>query len=323
MDFLKKTIIDKINQYNKISLFFHEVPDFDALGSCFALKHFIKDIAPEKEVKIIGLDILDDSFAKNFFEFDHSHVANGFVSNSLGIILDTANEQRVWTNRHRYCKETIRIDHHPQVESIANIEWIDSSYPATCEMIAELLYFWNPKYILSPVAQYLYAGIVTDTGRFLYLSTRPSTLTIAGKLLSVGLNRQRINDVLYIHKYKELKFNAYVISKINFMKKQKFAYAVLGKKSFDKYGIDVRMSMVQLLNNIEGVEVWMSCYYDETKKAWRGSLRSRSLPINQIAEKHQGGGHKLAAGFTLKNKREIKVIKKEVLAYLKQFKHDY
>lgn len=160
--------------------------------------------------------------------------------------------------------------------------------------------FWNPKYILSPVAQYLYAGIVTDTGRFLYLSTRPSTLTIAGKLLSVGLNRQRINDVLYIHKYKELKFNVYVISKINFMKKQKFAYAVLGKKSFDKYGIDVRMSMVQLLNNIEGVEVWMSCYYDETKKAWRGSLRSRSLPINQIAEKHQGGGHKASCRFHFK-----------------------
>ncbi|MDE6476794.1 MAG: hypothetical protein K2L48_01140 [Mycoplasmoidaceae bacterium] len=47
------------------------------------------------------------------------------------------------------------------------------------------------------------------------------------------------------------------------------------------------------------------------------------MPINQIAEKHNGGGHKLAAGFTLKNKREIRTIKKEILNYLKQFKQDY
>ncbi len=323
MNFIKKTIIEKINQYNKISLFFHEVPDFDALGSCYALKHFIKDIAPEKEVRIIGLDILDDSFSKKLFEFDHTHVSNTFVSQSLGIILDTANEQRIWTNRHRYCKETIRIDHHPQVESICNVEWIDPNYPATCEMIAELLFDWNSKYVLSPTAMYLYAGIVTDTGRFLHLNTRPSTFAIASKLLSTGFNRQRINDVLYIHKFKEIKFNSYVISKTTLLKRHKFAYAVLGKKSFDRFGIDVRMSMVQMLNNIEGVEVWMSCYYDETKRAWRGSLRSRSLPINQIAEKHNGGGHKLAAGFTLKSKHEIKVIKKEIINYLKQFKQDY
>ncbi len=323
MEFIKKTIIEKINSYNKISLFFHEVPDFDALGACYGLKRFIKDIAPEKEVKIIGLDIIDDFFSKRFFEFDHTHVGNSFISQSLGIILDTANEQRIWTNRHRYCKELIRIDHHPQVESIANIEWIDPSYPATCQMVAELLFDWNSKYVLAPTAMYLYAGIVTDTGRFLHSNTNPSTLTIAGKLLNTGFNRQSINDALYLRNYKQLKFDSYVISKIVFIKNKKFAYAVLGKKSFDRYDIDVRMSMVQILNNIEGVEVWMSCYYDKTKKSWRGSLRSRELPINQIAEKHNGGGHKLAAGFTLRNKREIKQIKKEVIQYLQQVQKVY
>jgi phosphoesterase RecJ-like protein len=95
MDYLKKLIIEKIKQYNKISLFFHEVPDFDALGACYALKRFIKDIHAEKEVCIIGLDILDDSFALNFFEFDKRHVPNDFISDSLGIILDTANASRV------------------------------------------------------------------------------------------------------------------------------------------------------------------------------------------------------------------------------------
>jgi phosphoesterase RecJ-like protein len=95
MDFLKTAIISKINAYQKISLFFHEVPDFDALGACYAVKRFIKDIAPEKEIAIIGLDVLDESFAKGLFLFDKQHVPNDFINESLGIILDTANEQRI------------------------------------------------------------------------------------------------------------------------------------------------------------------------------------------------------------------------------------
>jgi phosphoesterase RecJ-like protein len=122
MDFLKTVIINKINEYQKISLFFHEAPDFDALGACYALKRYIRDIAPEKEVMIIGLDILDESFGKYFFLFDKQHVPNSFLTESLGIILDVANEQRIWSGRYKYCKELIRIDHHPQVESIAQIE---------------------------------------------------------------------------------------------------------------------------------------------------------------------------------------------------------
>ena len=95
MKFLQKLIIDKITHYRKISLFFHEIPDFDALGSCFALKRFIKDTFPEKEVHIIGLDILDETFSKGFFEFNLTHVNNDFIRESLGIILDVANENRI------------------------------------------------------------------------------------------------------------------------------------------------------------------------------------------------------------------------------------
>ncbi|MDR3257887.1 MAG: bifunctional oligoribonuclease/PAP phosphatase NrnA [Mycoplasmataceae bacterium] len=323
MDFLKTAIINKIKEYEKISLFFHEVPDFDALGACYALKRYIRDVSPEKEVAIIGLDVLDESFAKGFFSFDKRHVPNEFLSQSLGIILDTANEQRIWTSRHKYCKELIRIDHHPQVESIAQIEWIDANYPATCEMVGELLYFWDPKYVLSPTATYLYAGIVTDTNRFLYLNTKPSTFQLASKLLDTSFDRQRINDAIYLKSLKEAKFDSYVMRQVKFFKELKFAYAILAKDSFEKYGIELRMSMVHVLNNIKGLEIWMTIYYDDTIKAWRGSLRSRNLPINQIAEKYNGGGHKLAAGFTLKNLGQAKKMRADIIDYLKQvLQHD-
>jgi nanoRNase/pAp phosphatase (c-di-AMP/oligoRNAs hydrolase) len=47
-------------------------------------------------------------------------------------------------------------------------------------------------------------------------------------------------------------------------------------------------------------------------------LRSKSFPINQIAEKYRGGGHKLAAGFTLRNFGEFKKLRIDVVNYLKQ-----
>lgn len=320
MDFLKKTIVDKIISYDKISLFFHEIPDFDALGACFALRRFINDIYPKKEVNIIGLDVLEESFGKGFFQINREIVPNDFLCESLGIILDTSNESRVWTQRHKYCKELIRIDHHPLIESIAQTEWIDQNAPATCEMVGTFLYEWEPKYVQSVVAMYLYVGIITDTNRFLYLNTRPQTLELASKLLSTNFDRQHINDVLYLKTLKEAKFDSYVMSRVIFLHEYRFAYAVLEKKSFEKYDIELRLSMVHVLNNINGIDVWMTIYYDDTIKSWRGSLRSRKLPINQIAEKYNGGGHNLAAGFTLKKFSDFKKLKNDIIDYLKDIK---
>lgn len=101
----------------------------------------------------------------------------------------------------------------------------------------------------------MYAGIVTDTNRFLYLNTRPSTFQLASKLLTTNFDRQRINDAIYLKTLKEAKFDSYVMNQVKFMKDLKFAYAILAKNSFEKYGIELRMSMVHVLNNIKGLEI--------------------------------------------------------------------
>ncbi|RKX65134.1 MAG: hypothetical protein DRP42_05295 [Tenericutes bacterium] len=41
-------------------------------------------------------------------------------------------------------------------------------------------------------------------------------------------------------------------------------------------------------------------------------MRSKGVPINEIAERYDGGGHKLACGVKLKNKAEIKSLIKEL-----------
>ncbi len=312
MDLIKQKIIDKITEYDNISLFFHEIPDLDCLGSCFALKWYIKSKFPNKKVKIIGLDILNASFGMSFFVFDKRHVPNEFLASSLGIVLDTANESRVWSGRHTICKELARIDHHPKIDSICNYEWVDDFYSSTCQMVAELMIDWDERYLIAPVAKYLYAGILTDTGRFLYPSSSPSTYAITSKLVDTGFDRSEIHNAIYTKDVKETLFSSYVIRKAKFNHRLGLAYVKIPKNAFDKYGIDLRMSMIHVLNNIRGLNIWISIYYDKTAKQWKGSIRSKKIPVNKIVEKYNGGGHKLAAGFRINSIEQYKQLIREV-----------
>ena len=92
---IKETIVKKIEEYENIAIFFHELPDLDALGSSYGLMYFLKTKYPWKDIRIIGLDTLTSEFQNNFYNFDKRHVPNEFLSNALGIILDTANASRI------------------------------------------------------------------------------------------------------------------------------------------------------------------------------------------------------------------------------------
>lgn len=310
---VQKIILKKIKSYNKISLFFHERPDFDALGSCYALKQFIDDNFPGKDVKVIGLDTLDPEYLGIIFSPEFEPISESFLDESLGIISDTSNSSRVYSGKHVKCKELIRVDHHPEVENFASTEWIDPTYPAACQMWAEL--FLASKLIFSATtASYLYAGIITDTGRFLHYNTLPSTYHVTSKLVSTGFSRANIHNSIYTRDKKEIMFTSYVIKKTKI--EDMVAYALIPRGAHKKFGIHVQFSMVHILNDIKGVQIWSTLYYDENAQGWKGSIRSNDIPINNVAEMFNGGGHKFAAGFSLDSDKDypkvIEVLKKYV-----------
>lgn len=315
---IKQTIVKKIEQYDSIALFYHELPDLDALGSAYGLKYFLKAKFPEKDIRIIGLDTLTSQFQNNMFYFDKTHVPNSFLIKSLGIILDTSTAARIWSGRHNYCRELIRIDHHPKMEVIADYEWVDDTYSATAEMIGELLIEWDANCIVIPTCNYLYAGLLTDTNRFLYNTVTPRTYNIAAKLIERGANREKVHNAIYLKEVDELQFRTYILKIAHFDEDLGYAWAKLGKNSFDKYGVKLRMSMVHVLGNIKRMRIWFTFYYDNVVKQWKGSIRSTKLPINQIAEKYHGGGHRLAAGVTILKPKEFKQMVEDIKQYLRE-----
>lgn len=319
---IAEIIIKKIEEYDNISLFFHERPDFDALGSCFAVREFIYDNFKNKVVKIIGLDTLPALYGSTLFNFEPelNLASNEFISSSLGIISDTANTARVYSRKNTLCKETIRVDHHPQTEVFADFEWIDPMIPAACEMWGNI--FLESKLKMSAkCAKYLYAGIITDTGRFLHNNTLPSTYELTSKLISTGFRRSEVHDSIYLRDTTQIEFTNFLMKRLKIDKN--VAYFVIPKGAHKKFHIYPQLSMVHLLSDIKDVDIWATLYFDEQTLSWKGSIRSREIQINHIAAEFNGGGHKFAAGFTLESEKNFyKVIERlqEYLAIVKNNK---
>lgn len=312
-------ILNLVREFDKITLFVHERPDFDALGSAYAFREFVHEYFPNKQTYVMGTYQLDKSLGADIFPFEREDVDPTFLNQSLGVIFDTANDERVLTGMHKQAKEIVRIDHHPRNEIIGKVEWVDPTYSSTAEMVG--YFFKNMNFALTPtMAKFIYAGILTDTGRFLYMSSTPSTYALTSDLLKTGFNRVEIHDAVYNKPILEHKYYSYVMRHAKFTR-HGLAYVCVKKNSHKRFGISYPMTMVHALNNISGVRIWTAIYYDKDSGKWKGSIRSRNLPINHFASMFNGGGHKFASGFSLDNKKDFWRLVNIIDDYLKNLNH--
>ena len=129
-------IVNAIKRYDRIALFRHVTPDFDALGSQLALYHWIKDNFPNKEVIYVGDNHV--SYEGTVFPSMMKVNAKWFEEPFLAIMVDVANTPRISDPRYKKAKFKIRIDHHPEVEHWGKIKLIDINYVACAEILANM-----------------------------------------------------------------------------------------------------------------------------------------------------------------------------------------
>src|SRR5699024_4761167 len=96
-------------------------------------------------------------------------VSDEVYHEALVIVCDTANTGRISDQRFVQGNKLIKIDHHPNKDPYGDIMWVDTDASSTSEMIYDLyLLFSDLLKIDEQVARLIYAGIVGDTGRFLF-----------------------------------------------------------------------------------------------------------------------------------------------------------
>ena len=172
-------------------------------------------------------------------------------------------------------------------------------------------------------AMCLFTGIVTDSGRFKFSSVDGDTLRSAGILIDTGINIEEIYANLYLKDKKEIQFQGYLLKHIKFTK-DNVAYLIITSKMRKKFNLilEEASAQISLLEGIKSSIIW-AAFIENDQKTYRVRLRSRYVPINIVAEKHNGGGHERASGASAKDKNEIKAILAELDLVSREYKESH
>jgi len=290
---VEEQILEKIKAYEKIIIHRHISPDPDALGSTLGFKKLIENNVGDKDVRVVGYQEKNLEWLGKMDQADEA-----FYQGALVIVMDTANSARVDNKNFTKGAYMIKIDHHPSDDQYGNLNFVDTTAASVCEMVTHLAigYGWE---ISREVAMLLYAGVVSDTGRFLYDTVTPQTFEAAKHLLALGVDVNELNRNLYRKPMNVLKAQAYVLNHFK-ITEHGVAYFKMSKEIQKEFDLTTgtRSLLVDVLANLEGVLVRV-CFFEQDKDQIRANIRSEGPIINQIAERYDGGGHPKASGAML------------------------
>ena len=131
---VKKQILEKIKEYDRIMIFRHVRNDGDCVGATKGMKRILQLSFPEKEIYLI------DSEKAEYLAFmgpEDEEIADEKYAEALGIVIDTASEARISNKKYKLCKEVIKIDHHIPLESYGCMQWVEEERSSACEMIVD------------------------------------------------------------------------------------------------------------------------------------------------------------------------------------------
>ncbi len=303
MNGLKNEILNKIVKNDSIVIARHVRPDPDAVGSQLGLKTMILNQFPSKKVFAVGEDVDSLSFIGKMDSVDEVT-----LKESLHIILDTSNYDRIDHPNKELIGESIKIDHHPIVEQYGDLNYVDTECSSTCEVLMTLFHYWDFNHFdySKTLAKYLYIGMVGDTGRFMYNNTTSQTLNFAGKLLKSGLDHQQLLNKMYEKPFGQLKLQSFFIENIKLYRNH-IAYVQLTDEQMKLHHFDPKESSqyVNIMSGIEGVKIWVLFTELRDEGIIRVNIRSKDVVINTVAEAFNGGGHPQASGATIYHFEEV------------------
>lgn len=310
-----KEIINILENNNDFLILSHKDPDGDSIGSQLALYSFLKELG--KSPYILNQDEVPRKyrFLKNYNRIKHN-LPGGFRY-SVVIFLDSPTIERVGDVRKLVDlnKLIVNIDHHPSNSYFGNCLFVDPNSSSTAEIIYRLILEMGIK-IGKERATSLYAGILTDTGRFKFPNTTPRAFFISAELIKEGINPSFIAEEVYSKKSpQELKLLGMVLSTftisdgVGIIDLTKEMLQSIEKKSLDTEGL------ADHVLTVEGIKIGL-LFKEQNDGKVKVSFRSKGNGVNvsDLAANFGGGGHETAAGCVLEC--SIKEAKNRILSLI-------
>ena len=302
MDYSKLNNIIKSSK--NILIISHVNPDGDTLGSMCGLYCAILDNF-KKKCDMVAISKIPDVYSylphlsdvKNVDDIDKSREYD-LVINVDVAALDRACDAKILFEKAKF---TVNIDHHKTNNAYGNLNFINPDASSTGEVLFGCFENMNWKVNLD-CAICLYTAILTDTGSFRFDNTKHSTFEAASKLVEIGVQPSEIYKKVYESDSKTLvMFQAHCISKAKFLEDDKIAYTLVYKKDMEKFsaGDDCMEGLTEKLRAI--VTTRIAFVAKEMKSGGtKISMRSKFADVAEICSVFGGGGHKFAAGCTIK-----------------------
>ena len=315
----------------------HKSPDGDAIGSCLGWAEYLR--ARGKEATVIVPDQYPDFLqwlpnSEKIVRYDkHPKKCDMlFKIADLVFCLDFNTPSRVQDMEPALVSSSapkVLIDHHldPDVPAVLTISQPEAC--STCELVFRIVWQLGgfdglDKRFAIPV----YCGMMTDTGGFLYNSTRPEIYFIIGELLTKRIDKDRIYRNVY-HNYSEdrIRLMGYVMyEKLVYLPEFHTAFYTITREEQKRFHFikgDAE-GLVNIPQQIKGLKLSISLREDSEKHRIWVSLRSvDQFPCNKMASDFfNGGGHLNASGghLDMTIDEAVQVVREAIIAYAEQLK---
>ena len=292
-----------LSEATTVAIACHVNPDADALGSMLGLSNHLRAmgketicsfgndpfIAPRWAAELPGVDALvpPDRFPKE---------------PAVMVTCDCASMDRLGSlaGPAVRSKTLIWIDHHVTNEGLGRVAIIDADASSTSELVWRLVRTLGGE-ISIETAKCLYAGLVTDTGRFQYEAVRPETLRLAAELREYPFDHTRLVQALYEDSgVADLRLLAVALSRIRLEHDVDLVWTYVTRGDLRSAGVDGSGTddLIDVVRTAREADV-AAVIKQQRDGRFKVSLRSRGdHDVGAVAARFGGGGHRLASGFT-------------------------
>ena len=296
----------ELRQADKLLLTTHENPDGDALGSLVAT-HWILEQLGKDSLMFMSPDEFPLPWEYRGFTFDGLVGAppEDVVERTI-VFLDCGNIDRMPVEfLQADGLHILNIDHHHDNTRFGTVNLVAPEASCTAEIVWRLAKDLGAEITLA-IADALYTGLVTDTGKFMYENTTPEAHRMAAELIEVGVEPHEVYRRLYEElPFRRLKLLQRALESVERHDDGALTIAHLTREDYEATGAFETDSegVVDHMRSVEGTRVAglvRELLGDERDGMRKVSLRAtdNTVDVSRIARAFGGGGHPQAAGFS-------------------------
>ena len=292
-------VIGALREGERFVLVTHENPDGDALGSLVAMQGILRALGKDS-IMFIGRTEFPLPYEYAFFRFDGLVSDLPYdISRRTIVFLDCGNVDRNAVDVGG--SQVVNVDHHHDNTRFGTINHVVAEASSTAEIVWDLMRALDVP-ATPAIADALYVGLVTDTGRFMYENTGSRAHVMAAELIEGGVDTHEIYRRLYEGMPEsKLALLTCALNAVQRLDGGRLTFARLTRADFAATGAQESYTegIIDHLRSVAGTKV-AALVRELGDGVAKASLRATdgSVDVSAIARARGGGGHRQAAGFT-------------------------